>query len=60
MAMIACADPVVPAQRLLVLCQSEEGDFASFVDLIHGVFERGFVALLVVGADPRGSVVKGP
>ena len=30
---------VIPAQHLLVFCQSEEGDIACFVDLIHGVFE---------------------
>ena len=49
---------VIPAQSLLVFFRSEESDVACFIDLIHCVFERGLVALLVVGADPRGSVIE--
>jgi len=49
---------VVPAQRLLVLSQAEEGNIACLVELIHGILEGHLDSLLVVRPDPRRSIVE--
>ena len=49
---------VVPAQRLLVLGQVEEGNIACFIVLIHGILEGHLSSLLVVRPDPWRSRVE--
>lgn len=49
---------VISPQRLLVFSRMEEGDVLCFVDLIHSILKRHFVALLVVGAHSGHSVLK--
>ena len=49
---------VVPSQRLLVLGRAEEGDVASFVQLVHGVFVGCLSSLFVVCSDSWRSIVE--
>ena len=48
---------MVPSQRLLVFGRTEQGDATRFVKQVHGAFQRCLVSLLVVGLDPRRSIV---
>ena len=49
---------VVPTQRLLVLGRTEEGDVASFIKLVHGVFVGCLGSLFVVCSDSWRSIVE--
>jgi len=43
---------VVPAQRLLVLGQAEEGNIMCFIKLVHGMLEGRLGSLFIVRPDP--------
>ena len=49
---------MVLSQRLLVLGRAEEGDVASFVQLVHGVLMGCLGSLFIVCPDPWCSIVE--
>ena len=49
---------VVPSQCLLVLGRVKEGDIASFIWLVHGVFVGCLGSLFIICSDPWRSIVE--
>ena len=49
---------VVPSQRLLVFGQAEEGDVASFVQLVHGILMGCLGSQFIICPDPWCSIVE--
>ena len=49
---------VVLSQRLLVLGRAEDGNIASFIQLVHGVLKGRLGSLFIVRPEPWRSIVK--